>query len=156
MTDDGRAQRKTLELLQGRLKEAQEDLDLAHSEGFEEALKALSQEALAAEGEAGAQERQVRATAEQLALFRRDVAEAERQLLAPRTKSEVSPALGALAFATAVGAVVGVGILLSQGPTPFGDAVMVAGSVLPAPALAWLWRRRLNERSRRARASSAP
>lgn len=156
MTDDGRAQRKTLELLQGRLKEAREDLDLEHTPGFEDALKALSQEALAAEVEAGAHERQVRATAEQLAKFRRDVAEAERQLLAPRAKAQVSPALGALAFAGAVGALVGVGTFLFEGPTPLGYAVMAAGSVLPGPALAWLWRRRLNERSRRARASSAP
>ena len=81
--DGGRARRKELELLQARLKEAREDLEAPHTLGYAEDVKQLIEDALSVDAEAIAREREASAATSQLAAFRHDVEEAERQLLAP-------------------------------------------------------------------------
>ena len=144
--DGGRAQRKLVEELQGRAKQARADLDVAETEGFTEQLNQLAADADAAEKDAGLIERDARGAAERLTLVRNEVAEAERQLLAPRTVSAVSPAVLALTVGFAVAAFVGALELVNLPAIdqPWFRAVAVAGGLVPPPILAWLWRRRLS------------
>lgn len=149
MTDDpGRAQRKQLELLQARLKEAQQDLELAHTEGYLDELRALSEDARAAEAAAVDAERRAASTGEQLARVRHDVAEAERHHLAPRAVYRTSPAVAAIALCAGLGAASVMASLLSGGPTPLGYGVLAAMVVLPPPVAAWVYRRRFSGASR--------
>ncbi len=145
MTDDGaRAQRKALELLQARLKEAQQDLEVAHSDGFLETLKDLSEEARAAEQEARAREDEVSLNAARLVRLQHDVAEAERNQLAPRAVFTVSPALGALTLLGMLGSIVLMTNMLTDGPSQGGYLVLGALTVLPPPVLAWVMKRRFS------------
>ena len=145
MTEDsGRARRKELELLQGRLKEAQQDLELAQSEGFPEELQQLKDDAKAIDIEAVKRERDVRDTSQRLSAFRHDVEEAERQLLAPKAVSSVGPAVAAVSMASVVGACWVLATFLTSEPSFTGYVVMGTMAVLPAPVLAWVWRRRLS------------
>lgn len=140
----GRARRKELELLQGRLKEAQQDFEAAHGEGYAEELERLLEDTLAFEAEAVMLERDARDKAQRLVAFRHDVEEAERQLLAPKTVSSVGPATLSLAFASVIASVVTLGVFLSGAPT-FSQLVVVGVlAVVPPPVLAWVWRRRLS------------
>lgn len=142
--DAGRAQRKTLELLQARLKEAQDDLELSHSEGHLEALNALVADARAAEAEANAREGEVAANAAKLARVRHDVAEDERKALAPRAVYQVSPALGALTVLGLLGSIVLMSDLITDAPTDVGYAILAALVVLPPPVAAWVMKRRFS------------
>ncbi len=145
MTDDsGRARRKQLELLQGRLKEAKADLLLEHSEGHLETLAQLKDDALAREMDAATREREARDTGQRLAKFRHDVEEAERQLLVPRTVQTVSPAVVAFALASTLASVVTLAIYLNEAPSTEGYVVMGILSLVPPPLLAWVIRRRLS------------
>lgn len=81
---------------------------------------------------------------ETIARYRHDVAEAERALLAPKAVWQTSPAVGAVALAAVTASAVAIGVLLSEGRTPWGFAVMVAGAVLPGPVVAWVWKRRFS------------
>ena len=142
--DGGRARRKELELLQARLKEAREDLEAPHTLGYAEDVKQLIEDALSVDAEAIAREREASAATSQLAAFRHDVEEAERQLLAPKTVMAVGPATVAVSFAGFVGCVITLSGLLTQGPTLGGYVVLGALAVLPGPLVAWVWRRRLS------------
>lgn len=140
----GRARRKELELLQGRLKEAQQDFELTHSQGYAEELKQLIDDTKAIEAEAVMKEREVRDTERRLVTFRSDVEEAERQLMAPKARASVGPAVVALSLSSALASVMTLISLLSGAPTTTGWVVMGALAVLPPPLLAWVWRRRLS------------
>lgn len=139
-----REKREELELLQGRLKEAKEDLEQAHTEGYAEEVKQLIEDTLAADAEAVLREREVRDTASRLVAFRHDVEEAERQLLVPRAVKSVSPAVLALTVASLFASGMALASLLSGAPTFDGYLVMGALAVIPPPVLAWVWRRRLS------------
>ena len=142
--DVGRARRKELELLQGRLKEAKHDFDLPHTEGYVEELKQLIEDAIATDADAVMREREVRDTAQRLASFRHDVEEAERQLLVPKAVSSVGNAVIALTVGSCVASAVTLLSLLSGPPTFTGHVVLGVLAVLPPPVLAWVWRRRLS------------
>ncbi len=144
MSDDGRARRKHLEQLQARLKQARLDLDAPHTEGYVEEVRQLIEDTLAVDSEAVMLEREERDTARRLVKFRHDVAEAERQLLAPKAVSSVSPAVVALTLGSAAASVLVVATFLPGMPTREGWLVMGALAVLPPPVLAWIWRRRLS------------
>jgi hypothetical protein len=144
VSEDGRARRKELELLQGRLKEAKEDFEAPHTEGYVEELKQLIEDTLAIDAEAVMAERDVRDTARRLGAFRHDVEEAERQLLAPKAKSSVGPAVAMLTLASVVASGMTLVSLLSGAPTLTGWLVMGGLAVIPPPLLAWVWRRRLS------------
>ena len=146
MSDDdtGRARRKELELLQGRLKEAKADFEQPHTEGYVEEVKRLIEETLEIDADAVMREREVRDAARRLAAVRHDVEEGERQLLAPKVISNVGPGTVAL---TALSMFVSVWILLDwlpDQPTPFRYVVLGLFVVIPPPLLAWVWKRRLS------------
>lgn len=142
--DAGRARRKELELWQGRLKEAHEDLELAHTEGYPEELKRLLEDTLAVETDAVLHERKASDTKKQLEKVRHDVEEAERQLLAPKTVSSVSPVTVLVALSCGVASLMTLIDLIRAPPTVFGYALMGLLGVVPAPVLAWIWRRRFS------------
>jgi len=142
--DDGRARRRQLELLQARLKEAKEDLDVPHTEGYVDELRRLLEETLAIDAEAVASEARIHDTESRLGAFRHDVEEAERQLLAPKTVSSVGPVTLVLTLATAVASGATLLRLLSGPPTALGYLLLGALVALPPPLLAWVWRRRLS------------
>lgn len=145
MTDDsGRVRRKELELLQGRLKEAQQDFEAAHTEGYAEEVKQLIEDTLAIDAEAVQREAEARTTAQRLVVFRHDVEEAERQLLAPRTVSSVGAATVMVSIATLTASFVTLISFLTGQPSTLGYVVLGALAVLPSPLLAWVWRRRLS------------
>jgi hypothetical protein len=148
MSDEqGREQRKRLELLQGRAKEARQELEEAETPGFTEQLRQLNEDAAAAEKNAGLLERDARTTAERLAMVRHDVEEAERQLQVPRTVGSVSPAVSLIAVGFGSGALWLMMQLATspdlQGPL-WVKAAALGMALVPPPLLAWLWRRRLS------------
>ncbi|MBS1151511.1 MAG: hypothetical protein H6Q89_3209, partial [Myxococcaceae bacterium] len=116
--------RRQLELLQGRLKEAKADFEAPHTEGYAEELKQLIEDAIAIEAEAVVREREARDTTRQLAAFRHDVEEAERQLLAPKAVSSVGPATALLTVASGVAGAMTLVTLLSGAPTLGGYLVL--------------------------------
>ena len=147
MNDDGgRAQRKLLEELQGRAKQARLELEEVETEGFSEQLAQLTEDVASSEKDAGLIERDARATAQRLGVVRHEVEEAERQLLVPKTVAKVSPAVTMMTLGLGVAAVWGMFQLfnLPYLNEPWFRAAALGCGLVPAPILAWLWRRRLS------------
>ncbi len=143
MPDDaGRAQRKEVELLQGRLKEAKEDLALEHSESFLEDLQALTETADALALALTTEAKALKAAESQLVNAQHGVEEAERRALVPKTLKSVGPAVSTIALAGTLGAIWLMAELITTQPTVFHYAGLVAASALPPAVLAFLIRRR--------------
>ncbi|GEM_PF-2752561 len=145
MADDlARAQRKELELLQGRVKEAKHDLALTQSEGFSEELEALASEATALEAELAQQKHALIGSQGRLLALRQEVEETERLALVPKTLRSVGPGVFAISFAGALASFWAMGDLLTTNPTWLHFAALGAATALPPVLLAWLLRRRFN------------